>query len=232
MIILFTWLVRIHCALMFNLAWKRRIILFLLKQFFSVSLLRAFPYATQLNYDFDWIQIKISIWCCASKRNLVLRLKINSTLLFEGKILYFVIKDISGWLRRSARERRINAARFAKITTIDRFMSWQMFTSQRFCAGVRYDSHGSPAWRNNCTRSTRSSLVAVLDDRCRRDSLVAIIRIESCRRISRTPLPVRKSRPPSSNANQRYPDGLHRQKSDSQSHIWVLGRNNASLRLA
>jgi len=35
-----------------------------------------------------------------------------------------------------------------------------------------------------------------------------------------------------SNANQRYPDGLHRQKSDSQSHIWMLGRNNASLRLA
>jgi len=108
----------------------------------------------------------------------------------------------------------------------------EVITEQRFCAGVRYDSHGSPAWRNNCTRSTRSSLVAVLDDRCRRDSLVAIIHTESCRRISRTPLPVRKSRPPSSNANQRYPDGLHRQKSDSQSHIWVLGRNNASLRLA
>lgn len=69
-----------------------------------------------------------------------------------------------------------------------------MIIGQRLCAGVRYDSYGSPgsAWHNNCTRFTRSSLVAVPDDlgddRCRRDLLVMIICTKSCRHMSRVPL--------------------------------------------
>jgi len=104
---------------------------------------------------------------------------------------------------RSAWKRRRNAARFAKIMTIGRFIS--ILTDVHLTA-ITNDHWGETlrgctlrfsrlaagsAWHNNCTRSTRSSLVAVPDDlgddRCRRDPLVVIIRTKSCRRMSRAP---------------------------------------------
>lgn len=87
-------------------------------------------------------------------------------------------------------------------------------------AGVRYDSHGlpEPVWHNNSTQSMKSGFVAISDDfgdnRCRRDPPIAIIHIESCRRIRNEliteNLYARKSGPPSSlGTNRRYLNGLH-----------------------